>query len=101
LRKAEGDEAGQASNVTWKNEICTRRLQQALFVLEEFASRPASGQSSPLPLAMPVRHQDGHQCGGRGCDIHTGWEGWEEWAMFCSEEYQICYECDRFFRSMW
>jgi hypothetical protein len=27
LRKVKGDEAGLASNVTWKNEICTRRLQ--------------------------------------------------------------------------
>jgi hypothetical protein len=27
LRKVKGDEAGPATNVTWKNEICTRRLQ--------------------------------------------------------------------------
>ena len=27
LRKVEGDEAGPAANVTWKNEICTRHLQ--------------------------------------------------------------------------
>ena len=27
LRKVEGDEAGLAVNVTWKNEICTRHLQ--------------------------------------------------------------------------
>jgi hypothetical protein len=26
LRKVEGDEAGLATNVTWKNEICTRHL---------------------------------------------------------------------------
>ena len=33
LRKVEGDEAGLVENVTWKNEICTRCLQQAMFVL--------------------------------------------------------------------
>ena len=27
LRKVEGDEAGPAMNVTWKNKKCTRRLQ--------------------------------------------------------------------------
>ena len=27
LRKVEGDEAGPAVNVTWKNEICTQCLQ--------------------------------------------------------------------------
>ena len=33
--------------------------------------------------------------------VHAGCEGWEEWAMFCSEECRIHNECDRFFRSMW
>jgi hypothetical protein len=56
LRKVEGDEASPVVNVTSKNEICTRRLQHTLFVLEDFAGRAAPGQSSPLPpLAMPVR----------------------------------------------
>ena len=86
LRKVKGDEAGPTVNVTWKNEICTRCLQQAMFVLQDLAGRPAPSESSPLPpVAMPVRRQDGHQCGGRGCRDHVGWEGWEEWAMFCSE----------------
>jgi hypothetical protein len=77
LRKVEGDEAGLTANVTWKNEICTRRLQQAMFVLEDLARQLAPGQSSPLPpLAMSVRRQDGHQCGGGGCDVHAGWKGW-------------------------
>jgi len=71
-------------------------------VLEDFAGRAASGQSSPLPpLAMPVRRQDGHQCGGGGCGVHVGWEGLEEWAMFYSKECRIYNECDRFFTSMW
>ena len=62
LRKVKGDEAGPTANVTWKNEKCTRCLQQAMFVLENFVGRPTSGQSSPLPpLAMSVRHQDGHK----------------------------------------
>ena len=43
LRKVEGDEAGLAVNVTWKNEICTRRLQQAMFMLEDFPRWPAPG----------------------------------------------------------
>jgi hypothetical protein len=61
LRKVKGDEAGLAENVTWKNEICTRCLQHAMFVLQDFAGRPASGKSSPLPpLAMLVHRQDGH-----------------------------------------
>ena len=56
LRKVEGDEAGLEVNVMWKNEKCTRCLQQAMFMLEDFAGRAAPGQSSPLPpLAMPVR----------------------------------------------
>ena len=54
LRKVEGGEAGLAVNVTWKNEICTWCLQQAMFVLEDFAGRPVLGQSSPLP-PLPVR----------------------------------------------
>ena len=33
LRKVEGDEGGPAVNVTWKNEICTRCLQHAMFML--------------------------------------------------------------------
>jgi hypothetical protein len=33
LRKVEGDEAGPATIVTWKNEKCTRHLQQAMWVL--------------------------------------------------------------------
>ena len=33
LRKVEGDEADPAANVTWKNKICTWRLQQAMFML--------------------------------------------------------------------
>jgi hypothetical protein len=102
LRKVEGDETGPAVNVTWKNVICTWCLQQTMLMLEDFAGRPAPVQPSPLPpLAMPVHHQDKHQCGGGGCGIHVGWKGWEEWAMFCSEECRIRYECDRFFRSMW
>jgi hypothetical protein len=57
LRKVEGDEAGLAENVMWKNEICTRRLQQAMFVLQDLAGQPTPGESSPLPpLAMPVWH---------------------------------------------
>ena len=56
LRKVEGDEEGLATNVTWKNEICTWRLQQAMFVLEDLAGRSTPGQSSPLPpLAMSMR----------------------------------------------
>jgi hypothetical protein len=59
LRKVEGDEAGLTVNVTWKNEICTWRLQQAMFVLQDLAGRLAPGESSPLPpLAMPVHRQD-------------------------------------------
>jgi hypothetical protein len=55
LRKVEGDEAGPVANVTWRNEICTRGLQQVMFMLEDFAGQPTPGQSSPLPpLAMPV-----------------------------------------------
>jgi hypothetical protein len=55
LRKVEGDEAGPVANVMWRNEICTRGLQQAMFMLEDFAGRPTLSQSSPLPpLAMPV-----------------------------------------------
>ena len=102
LRKVEGDEAGLEVNVTWKNKKCTRRLQHAMFMLQDLAGRAAPGESSPLPpLAMPVRCQDGHQCGGGGCGDHARWEGWVEWAMFCSEECRIRNECDRFFRSMW
>jgi hypothetical protein len=72
LRKVEGDEVGPAVNVTWKNEICTQHLQQAMFVLDDLARRSAPGQSSPLPsLGMPVRRQDIHQCGGGGCCIHA------------------------------
>ena len=56
LRKVEGDKAGLAANVTWKNEICTWCLQQAIFMLQDLAGQPALGESSPLPpLAMPVR----------------------------------------------
>ena len=33
LRKVKDDEVGPTANVTWKNEICTRRLKQAMFVL--------------------------------------------------------------------
>jgi len=33
LRKVESDEVGPKANVTWKNEKCTRRLQQAMFML--------------------------------------------------------------------
>jgi len=33
LRKVEGDEVGPEANVTWNKEICTWRLQQAMFVL--------------------------------------------------------------------
>jgi hypothetical protein len=102
LRKVEGDETGSTTNVTWKNEICTRCLQQAMFVLRDLAGRPTSGESSPLPpLAMPMCRQDRHQCGGGGCGVHVGWAGWEEWAMFYSEECRIHNECDRFFRTMW
>jgi hypothetical protein len=102
LRKVEGDEAGPVVTVTWKNEKFTLRLQQAMWVLQDLTGRPASGESSPLPLlAMPVRRQDEHQCGGRGCGDHAGWEGWEEWAMFYSEECRIRNERDRFFTSMW
>ena len=62
LRKVKGDKASLEANVTWKNEKCTRCLQQAMFMLENFAGRPTSGQSSPLPpLAMPVHRQDGHK----------------------------------------
>ena len=62
LRKVEGDEVGPATNVTWKNEKCTRRLQHAMFVLRDLAGRPVPGKSSPLPpLAMPVHRQDGHK----------------------------------------
>ena len=101
LRKVEGDEAGPEANVMWKNEKCTRSLQQAMFVLQDLAGRPAPGESSPLPpLAMPVHRQDEHQCGGGGYGGHTGREGWEEWAIFCSKECRIRNECDRFFRSM-
>jgi hypothetical protein len=61
LRKVEGDEADPEANVTWKNEKCTRCLQQAMFVLQDLARRLALGESSRLPpLAMPVHHQDGH-----------------------------------------
>jgi hypothetical protein len=57
LRKVEGDEAGLAENVMWKNEICTRGLQQAMFVLQDLAGQPTPGESSPLPpLDMPVWH---------------------------------------------
>jgi hypothetical protein len=57
LRKVGGDEAGPAVNVTWKNEKCTRCLQQAMWVLQDLAGQPAPGESSPLPpLAMPVHH---------------------------------------------
>ena len=57
LRKVEGDEAGPAANVMWKNEKCTRRLQQAMWVLQDLARWTAPGESSPLPpLAMLVRH---------------------------------------------
>jgi hypothetical protein len=102
LREVKGDEAGLAANVTWKNEICTRCLQLAMFVLQDLVGRLTPGESSPLPpLAMSVHRQDGHQCGGGGYSVHAGWEGWEEWAMFCSEECRIRNECDRFFRSMW
>jgi hypothetical protein len=102
LRKVNGYEAGPEENVTWKNEKCTRCLQQVMFVLQDLARQPAPGESSRLPpLAMPVRRQDGHQCGGRGCGDHARWEGWEEWAMFYSEECRICNECDRFFTIMW
>ena len=102
LRKVEGDEVGPAANVMWKNEICTQCLQQGMFMLEDFTRRAALGQSSPLPpLAMPMHRQDEHQCGGRGCGSHAGWEGWEEWAMFYNEECRIHNECDRFFRRTW
>ena len=71
-------------------------------MLQDLAGWPAPGESSPLnPLAMPVRRQDRHQYGGRGYDVHAGWKGWEEWAMFYSKECMIHKECDRFFRSMW
>jgi hypothetical protein len=73
LRKVECDEAGPAANVMWKNDICTRHLQQAMFVLEDLAGRSTPVQSSPLPpLAMPVHRQDVYQCGGGGCGVHTG-----------------------------
>jgi hypothetical protein len=56
LMKVEGDEAGPTANVTWKNEICTWRLQQAMFVLQDLAGRSTLGESSPLPpLAILVR----------------------------------------------
>ena len=72
LRKVKGDEAGPEANVMWKNEKCTRSLQQAMFVLQDLAGRPMPGESSPLPpLTMPVLFQDGHQCGGEGCGDHT------------------------------
>ena len=71
-------------------------------MLQDLARRSALGESSPLPpLAMPVRCQDGHQCRDGGYGVHVGWEGWEEWAMFYSEECRIHNEYDRFFRSMW
>jgi hypothetical protein len=35
LRKVKGDEGGLATNVTWKNEKCTRCLQQAMSVLQD------------------------------------------------------------------
>jgi hypothetical protein len=40
LRKVEGDEVGPEVNVTSKNEKCTWRLQQAIFVLQDLARRP-------------------------------------------------------------
>jgi hypothetical protein len=102
LRKVRSDEAGPAVNVTWKNEKCTRCLQQAMWVLQDLAGQPAPGESSPLPpLAMPVHRQDGHQYRGGGCGVHAGREGQEEWAMFYSKECRIRNECDRYFRSMW
>jgi hypothetical protein len=71
-------------------------------MLQDLARRPTPGEPSSLPpLAMSVRHQDEHQCGGGGYGVHVGWEGWEEWAMLCSEECRICNECDRFFRLIW
>ena len=55
LRKVEGDEVGLATNVTWNNEICTRCLQQAMFMLQDLAGWPVLGESSHLPpVAMPV-----------------------------------------------
>jgi hypothetical protein len=42
LRKVEDDEAGLEANVTWKNEKYTRRLQQAMFMLQDLAGRPCS-----------------------------------------------------------
>jgi hypothetical protein len=53
LRKVEGDEVGPVANVTWKNEICTRHLQLAMFVLEDLARRSAPGQSIVLCLLWP------------------------------------------------
>jgi hypothetical protein len=50
---------------------------------------------------LPVHRQDRHQCKGGGYRVHVGREGWEEWAMFYSEECKIRNECDRFFKSMW
>ena len=72
LRKVEGDEASPVVNVMWKNKICTQCLQLAMFVLEDVGGWLVLGQSSPLPpLAMPVRCQDEHQCGGKGCSDHA------------------------------
>jgi hypothetical protein len=56
LSKVEGDEVGLAAKLMWKNAICTRPLQQAMFVLQDLAGRLAPGEPSSLPpLAMPVR----------------------------------------------
>jgi hypothetical protein len=36
LSKVEGDEVGLAAKLMWKNAICTRPLQQAMFVLQDW-----------------------------------------------------------------
>jgi hypothetical protein len=98
LRKVEGDEAGSVANVTWKNKKCTRCLQLAMGLLQDLVVQPVPGECCPLPpLAKLVHHQDGLQCRGGGYSNLAGREGWEEWAMFYSEECRIRNECDRFF----
>jgi hypothetical protein len=67
-------------------------------LLQDLVVQPVSGECCPLPpLAKLVHHQDGLQCRGGGYSNLAGREGWEEWAMFYSEECRIRNECDRFF----
>ena len=54
-----------------------------------------------VPGIFPVHRQDGHhQCTGGGCGEPVGFEVWELWPRFCSEECRISWECDKLFTSM-